>query len=80
MTDGELMDCLRPVAGSDLPALEFLFLNGCGTWSLCMALQQDCGIPVVLGWADAVVPEQQRLTMVRMEATAVGSGRGRAMG
>ena len=46
------------------PGLAFVFLNGCGTTRVCRRLQLECGIPVVMGWDDAVVPSQQCLSMV----------------
>jgi hypothetical protein len=62
MSDGELVEILRPAPGGS--SIEVVFLNGCGTWELCKILQAECGIPVVLGWESTIVPEQQCMSMV----------------
>ena len=52
---------LNPI-GDEKRALEFVFLNGCNTADLCLRLQSECGIPVVLGW-DGIVPSPRALVM-----------------
>jgi hypothetical protein len=59
VTDDQLVQCFKGRRN-----VAFVFLNGCGTTSVCRRLQLECGIPVVLGWDDNEVPLQQQLAMV----------------
>jgi hypothetical protein len=61
ITDDQLVQCFKGRTN-----VAFVFLNGCGTTSVCRRLQLECGIPVVLGWDDDEVPLQQQLAMVRV--------------
>ncbi len=61
ITDDQLVQCFKGRTN-----IAFVFLNGCGTTSMCRRLQLECGIPVVLGWDDDEVPLQQQLAMVRV--------------
>jgi hypothetical protein len=60
ITDDEMVECFK-----GRPNVQFVFLNGCDTTGLCRRLQLECGIPVVMGWDDEVVPSQQLMAMVR---------------
>ena len=60
ITDDEMVECFK-----GRPNVQFVFLNGCDTTGLCRRLQLECGIPVVMGWDDKVVPSQQLMAMVR---------------
>jgi len=46
---------LNPI-GDEKRTIEIVFLNGCNTADLCKRLQNECGIPVVLGWNEIVYP------------------------
>lgn len=65
ITDDQLVACLRPRGVLNGGSVEFLFLNCCGTLELAQQVQRECGIPVVVAWADAVVPATQCVALVR---------------
>ena len=67
ITDDQLVQCFKGRTN-----IAFVFLNGCGTTSVCRRLQLECGIPVVLGWDDDEVPSQQCLAMVRVLSVCSG--------
>ncbi len=69
ITDDQLVQCFKGRTN-----IAFVFLNGCGTTSVCRRLQLECGIPVVLGWDDDEVPLQQQLAMVRVCMCESGVG------
>jgi len=59
VTDDELVEVLMgrglnsPIE-SENRTIEFVFLNSCYTEPLCLRLQNECGIPVVVGWRGIV--------------------------
>lgn len=67
VTDDELIEVLMgrglnsPIE-SENRTIEFVFLNSCNSEDLCLRLQNECGIPVVVGWRGIV----HALTAVKM--------------
>jgi len=67
LTDDELVAALtgrglNSDAASDRRTIEFVFLNASNTKDLCMRLQNECGIPVVMGW-EGEVPQKYTVSM-----------------
>ena len=78
LTDDQLVDALRERGlnsdiVSDKRTIEFVFLNASNTKDLCRRLQNECGIPVVMGWAGIVSPKDGLLvSFIFLQLLSVG--------
>ncbi len=62
VTDDEVVLAL---GGSTHQGIDVVFLNTCTSWDVCLRLQAELGIPVVVGWEGPAVPSQHCVQMVR---------------
>ncbi len=47
-----------------MSSLQLLFANGCKTLGWCRRVQDECRIPVVIGWEAEAVPDRLCVAMV----------------
>jgi hypothetical protein len=64
VTVGDLGLQLQRVVAAEAP-VHTVFINCGDSWGACKLLQAACRIPVVIGWVDVDVPEEQVLALVR---------------
>jgi hypothetical protein len=74
VTDDQLVAALSGRGALATPAgLEFVFLNACNSLGVCRRIQDECSVPVVVGWNKVAVPAQQCFVMVRGGGTVMPS-------